>query len=392
MRSGLFLKTCVVLAATVGALAVAEAVVRLATIYPNTLAANRVADENVGFRASRNIPGIDSAGYRNPPNQKRQFIAVGDSQTFGLNVRSEESWPSRLSALTGKPIYNFGMGGYGLLAYHAVLNLDRDPSTKTAIVALYPVNDFELFYASDADCLILENPSRFWKEEQRRLALQWPAYPVGCLHNDYDMQTGLYDWLMQHVALAGLIDGVATKIATYLGGETRAKFPIWSGQGEMLAFPDSRDVISLSRIEGHGRSVDLSVPEVAAMWNNLPRLLRSWRDLSNEGLSVGVVVIPSRERIIFEYYSRQNRLNELDPRFVAGVQKQVALEAEIRKVLDGSGLAFVFALEDTFQAYSYGIKNNILTYPPYEEGHPTGFGYTAYAGAAKRLFAKMGIQ
>jgi hypothetical protein len=284
------------------------------------------------------------------------------------------------------------MGGYGLLSYHAVLNHNRDPDTRAAIVALYPVNDFELFYASDADCLILDNPSPFWLEQRHSLGLQWPAYPVGCLHNDYDVQAGLYDRLTQRVALLALADDVATRLTVLLGGTPKGKFPSWSSQGDVLKFPDSKDVISLNRLEKHGRSVDLQVPEVAAMWKNLPILLSSWKELSKDGVNVGIAVIPSRERVLFEYYNRQNRISELDSRFVTHVQKQVSLEQEMRRVLEDSGISFVFALEDVYQAYVYGLRNNIPTYPPFEEGHPVKLGYAAYAAAGRRLLVKMGMQ
>ena len=65
MQKNLFLKICVVAFATLLALFVAEFIVRVATVYPNTLDSNRVFDENVGFRASQKIPEIDSYGYRN---------------------------------------------------------------------------------------------------------------------------------------------------------------------------------------------------------------------------------------------------------------------------------------------------------------------------------------
>ena len=392
MRSRAFLKFGVVLGATLFALVLAELIVRFATVYPNTLASNRVFDENVGFRASQNVPEIDSHGYRNPDGAGREIIAIGDSQTFGLNVSSQESWPARLGKMLGKNVYNLGMGGYGLLAYDAVLKLDRDPSTKTAIVALYPVNDFELFYASDADCLILDKPSQFWRDERSRLGLEWPAYPVGCLHDDFDERSGLYDRLKQRSALLALVHDVALKIAELFWHDERSKFPSWSVPGELLAFPDGVGTLSLNRVENHIRSVDLRVPEVAAMWKNLPRFLNSWHELSKDGLKVGIVVIPSRERVILEYFSRKNRLAELDPRFVAGVQKQVLLEADIRQALEHSGLPFAFALEDTHVALAYGLQKGIPAYPNRDDGHPTSLGYSAYAAAAKRLMAKMGVQ
>lgn len=391
MQKNLFLKICVVAVATLFTLVTAEFIVRYATVYPNTLASNRVFDENVGFRASQKIPEIDSHGYRNEAGIGREWIALGDSQTFGNNVRSAEAWPARLGKAIGKDVYNLGLGGYGLLSYHALLNLERHPETKAAIVALYPTNDFELFYASDADCLILNNPSAFWQEERERLNLEWPAYPVGCLHDDYDDESGIYHRLKQNIALLALThDGLET-IAGFLGRQQRRKFPSWSAPGEALTFPDGVDPISRIRIEKHDRSIDRQVPEVAAMWKNLRPLLESWKAKAQDGLDVGVMVIPSRERVIYEYFARQNSLGELDPGFVESLEKQVALEAEIRSILEQVQLPFVFALEDTHRAHLYGRQRNILTYPRRNDGHPLSLGYAAYASAARRLVDKMGL-
>ncbi len=389
---GSFFKIGVVLGATMLSLLAAELVVRLATIYPNTIASNRVPDPDMGFRASAKVPEVDANGFRNPPGRQREMLAVGDSHTFGFNVRSNESWPARLAQRSGLQVYNLGSGGYGLLTYHAALMLQRRPETKYAIVGLFPTNDFELYYASDADCLILDNPSAFWREQREKLGLDWPAYPVGCLHNDYDTQPGLYERLKAHVALLALVDDVATNVAGYFGREQKQKFPSWTRKSELLTFPDGVFPITLTRIEKHNRSVDLSVPEVAAMWANLPRLLAAWKQMSNEGLQVGVMAIPSRERIVFEYFSRQNRLGELDPRFVEGVQRQISLETKLRQALEESGIAFVFAVEDTYRAFLYGRQKNIPLYPNTNDGHPLALGYLAYANAAKRLVDKMGIR
>jgi len=211
------LKVGVVVIATLFSLLFAEFVVRMTTVYPNTLASNRVYDEDVGFHASSKIPEIDEKGYRNPPGTGHEIIAVGDSQTFGNNVRADGAWPAVLGRMIDKQVYNYGLGGYGLLSYHAILKRRRDPDTKSAIVALYPANDFELFYASDADCLILDHPNAFWKAEREKLDLEWPAYPVGCLHNDYDAQSGLYDRLKDRIALLALFHDGFVNIAEFFG-------------------------------------------------------------------------------------------------------------------------------------------------------------------------------
>jgi lysophospholipase L1-like esterase len=391
MKENRLLKFSAVLLATIAALLMAELVVRLVTIYPNTLASNRVFDEDLGFRASAKIAEVDAFGFRNPEGRGREILAIGDSHTFGFNVRSDGSWPSRLGQMIGKNVYNLGSGGYGLLTYHSLLMQQRRPETKAALVGLFAANDFELFYASDADCLILAKPSRFWTAEQQRLALNWPAFPVGCLHNDYDTQRSLFDRARMQSALLALSSDVVIRLAEFLGRESQVKFPSWTTQSQPLTFPDGIYPITVNRIQKHTRSVDLNVPEVAAMWRNLPRFLKAWQELSAQGVQVGIMVIPSRERVIYEYFVRQNRLGEMDRRFVEGVQNQVALETKLREVLEESGIDFVFAIEDMHRAHLYGRNQNIAIYPPTDDGHPLALGYAAYAGAAKRLVDRMGL-
>ena len=42
------------------------------------------------------------------------ILAVGDSFTFGSEVEPEQSWPAQLEYLTGIPVINGGVGGFGL--------------------------------------------------------------------------------------------------------------------------------------------------------------------------------------------------------------------------------------------------------------------------------------
>ena len=382
VRSGMKVMTVVVSIAV--ALILAEILVRTLTIYPNTLTSNRVPDENIGFRASQKIPEVDAAGFRNPEGVPKEIVAIGDSQTFGFNVRSAASWPALLSGIIGKPIYNFGSGGYGLLTYHGLLKLFLKPETRLAIVTLYPANDFEEFYASDADCLVLNNPSAFWKVERERLKLEWPAYPVGCLHNDDNSEAGFFGNLTRHIAMLAMARDA-------LGlGSAGVGIPGGPEKG-VVEIPDGLGTINISRTEMHERSTDPAVPEVAAMMKNLAIFFTDWKKMSENGVRIGIVVLPSRERVIHDYFERKGRLGELDPRLANGMKKQIAMEQFVRDSLEKSGLPFVFANEDLYRHLEFGLQKGIPLYPKADNGHPLELGYAAYASAARRLLIKMGL-
>ncbi|MFZ5677488.1 MAG: hypothetical protein ACOZAM_31375 [Pseudomonadota bacterium] len=378
------MKVLTVILSVAIALILGEVLVRTFTIYPNTLASNRVPDENIGFRASQKIPEVDAAGFRNPDGIPKEIVAIGDSQTFGFNVPSAASWPALLSQAIGKPIYNFGSGGYGLIAYHGLLKLFLAPGTRVAIVTLYPANDLEQYYASDADCLVLDKPSAFWKAERERLKLEWPAYPVGCLHNDDNSEAGFFGNLTRHIAMLAM-----TRDALGLGS-TGPGIPGGPEKG-VIEIPDGLGTLNVSRVEMHERSTDPAVPEVAAMMKDLQIFLADWRKMSETGPRIGIVVLPSRERVIHDYFERKGRLGELDPRIANGMTKQIAMEQFVRDSLEKSGLPFVFANEDLYRHLEFGLQKGIPLYPKTDNGHPLELGYAAYANAARRLLIKMGL-
>ncbi|MCK6370549.1 MAG: hypothetical protein L6Q83_04325, partial [Gammaproteobacteria bacterium] len=72
-----------------------------------------VADPVLGHRPSPLHPEHDSNGFRNRTvPESVDFVALGDSQTYGDNADRESAWPQQLSALTGRAIYNMAFGGY----------------------------------------------------------------------------------------------------------------------------------------------------------------------------------------------------------------------------------------------------------------------------------------
>jgi lysophospholipase L1-like esterase len=75
---------------------------------------------NPGFSGhgfGRSFHTIDSDGLRScgetPTSSGAPILAVGDSFTYGDEVRDEEAWPAQLQRLTGRPVLNGGVTGYG---------------------------------------------------------------------------------------------------------------------------------------------------------------------------------------------------------------------------------------------------------------------------------------
>src|SRR5580700_1175979 len=89
--------------------------------------------------------GFDKWGFRNREVPiTSDIVAIGDSHTYGNTATMEESWPKVLERLTGRHVYNMGMGGYGPNQYFYLLK-DRALRLKprAIICGLYMGDDFE---------------------------------------------------------------------------------------------------------------------------------------------------------------------------------------------------------------------------------------------------------
>ena len=78
-----------------------------------------VHDDRLGYlpRAGYAAPGltIEADGLRRTgePTADAPILAVGDSFTFGDEVKDGQTWPAQLKLLTGRHVLNGGVSGYG---------------------------------------------------------------------------------------------------------------------------------------------------------------------------------------------------------------------------------------------------------------------------------------
>jgi hypothetical protein len=129
------------------ALLLCEAACRLILNPADFLSVEIVSDKILG-----GIPAakgrFDAWGFRNskvPPTT--EIVAVGDSHTFGNTAKMEEAWPHVLGKLTGKTVYNMGMGGYGPNQYfHLFKTKALQLKPRQIVCGLYMGDDFENAY------------------------------------------------------------------------------------------------------------------------------------------------------------------------------------------------------------------------------------------------------
>lgn len=87
---------------------------------------------------------IDADGLRSngetPVSGGSSILAVGDSFTYGDEVRDEETWPAQLQRLTGRRVFNGGVTGYGF--DQTILRAEQlAPTHKPAVVVVSFIAD-----------------------------------------------------------------------------------------------------------------------------------------------------------------------------------------------------------------------------------------------------------
>ena len=101
-----------------------------------------------------NAPDVrfDAAGFRVagdvPAGSGAPILAVGDSYTFGEEVNNGETWPSILQGLSGRPVLNAGVAGYGFDQIVLRAGLLAPSVRPSAIVVSFIADDLRRTEAS----------------------------------------------------------------------------------------------------------------------------------------------------------------------------------------------------------------------------------------------------
>jgi lysophospholipase L1-like esterase len=104
--------------------------------------------DHTGVQISINSHGMRDREYdaRKPPGSLR-ILALGDSWTFGVAMKNEDTWPKRLEAVLTSPehpvaVMNTGVSGYETF-HEAFYYKELAPAFEhdVVLIGIYPVND-----------------------------------------------------------------------------------------------------------------------------------------------------------------------------------------------------------------------------------------------------------
>jgi len=316
---------------------------------------NSVYDDRLGRKFIPSVLDIDENGFRNPAvPEEVDIVAMGDSHTYGVNVKSENSWPAQLARMSGMTVYNLGVGGYSPLQYYYLYDTGISLKPKRIILALYTANDL-----NDV-CKFIER-SEYWRE--------WAAvrgYDTGvCI--------GSSGWLSR-------INKVLSASNLYWAA-ARAIKRVNEGTdfGDSISISDERNptLIKYGTIGSHRKNMDLERERISLGLAVTEDLLSEMKKRAGSlGIEFSVVLIPSKEVVFFDYLKKKGY--ELPADYTGLVDNENELVAEFSRFFRAEGIRFT-------DARPY-IEKELYTsggvYSTTDDCHPLEAGYNAYARAA----------
>lgn len=350
-----------------------------------------LADPVLGYRLSPYFPGHDTRGYRNESaSTHSEGLAIGDSVTYGHGAIASKSWPRQLEALSGRSIYNAGVGGYGPCEYKQVLNELLVLRPRIVVVGLYLGNDIanaftSVYYDDRFNDLRNKDNSvlRDIREADQIATLREKAARLGDL-------SGLEishrrERLLQRSSLFRLARGLYYSIfvAPELWSPFRhdyvyESFEVAARRPFRVAFPGAPNCRTVFRSpELDGLAVNLDDPRILeGMRITQIVLSRVQTDLDNTKIHLLVALLRNKPTNYLQFVER-SATHGLPQSFFHLVDMEERVAQVMSEFFVKSGIEYV----DTKQAVRRSLDLGECPYHESDDHHPNEIGYQAIAEA-----------
>jgi hypothetical protein len=343
---------------------------------------NRVPDPEFGYRNSPFFPGHDRRGYRNDDALDHyDILAIGDSSTYGFGASAEGSWPRQLRTLSGRTVYNGGVGGYGPCEYLRVAEELSVLKPKLVILALYLGNDLADAYGSvvlERRCPILATT------DAAVVAAMQQADEKATLRDLFvEFETTMMDppqTFWKRSALYGLARSLVNRLQTtgaipfrhaddtFQAAASRPfRVPMESPDPYRTVFVDPRL---------YELAIDLNDPRIAeGLRITLEAIKMLQTSLEQRGVPLVVALIHNKPFVMAPVLER-DRL-DLFPRF----QRLIGLEARATEAVSRWLSSHRIRFLDTGDHLRAEVLSGRMLFAESDDHHPTSVGYGAIAAA-----------
>jgi hypothetical protein len=347
-----------------------EFMARLALNPSDFLSLDMVPDKVLGAVPSpAALAGFDKLGYRNRKvPDTADIIAIGDSHTYGNAARMEDSWPYVLGRLTGRRVYNMGMGGYGPNQYYYLLkNKALKLKPRMIICGLYLGDDFE-------NAFTITYGLDYWSYLRQRSVEKvdfniWEAPPP-----DPGLQRQTRAWLSRHSVVYQILFH-----ASFLGrlqGEMQIKQARQFDSSVTSLIIPGENIAEAFHPMAMLTRINQKDPNVLEGMRLTFELLKEMKELCQESnVQFAVVVIPAKEMVFANYFQTRANLPLGDVVDQLVVNERLALR-KTSQFLSDSSIPYV----DVLPALTASAQDQLYARTA-SDMHPNKNGYRVIAEA-----------
>jgi lysophospholipase L1-like esterase len=334
-------------------------------------------DPVLGHRNPQFYPGHDRLGYRNRRvPEKCDYLAVGDSLTYGFAAKPSDSWPRQLEEIMGTVVYNAGVGGYGPCEYKVVIDELRSLDPQVVLLGLYLGNDISDAYRS------VHTADRFpdLKDPDRPFDGIIEPLRGTCTKQTDHATLGSRSFLRDRSSLYGL----ARRSLWLFQRREDAPFSGWANtdadiakRPNVLAFRQpARFKTWFPGPEVQAKTTNFADPKVReGLRITKGRLANIASELAATKVGFLVIILPTKISVYADLVARH------DPDLAETVSDMVAQEEEVKGLLmaflEEQGIDYLDTLEPLRACFS----EDLPPFPPSDDVHPNRNGYQTIAKA-----------
>jgi hypothetical protein len=339
-----------------------------------------ISDPKLGVRMAPHAGGHDAKGWRNDAVPDRvEIVAIGDSQTWGVNVDRYHAWPQTLSKISGRTVYNMALGYYGTVEYWVLVDEAMELSPEIIVVGLYFGNDLEgayrTVYGNDTYARFRSRESGSEEMEDMIGPLANALYQE---REDFRREKLQAQWLARNSALVQLLQvrGIWPSSSPFqLDKAWAMTYPhhgaVYEQNGIRTVFTTAYRLLAL----------DLDNPQISeGLRITEEMLLRIQAQAGQANIRVLVLLIPTKE-LVYADAMQGAGLDETYSRLVVMEEKA---RSEIIRYCEEHGIEQVDALPVLRAAVLRGEQ----IYPESADGHPVERGYFLLASAVHDALSK----